>query len=85
MKNVKMIAAAVVLATAAFGVSAAEYVAPAQTQNLQKMGVVTASAYSLDALQEKLVQKADKAGATAYTITTATGKDQLRGSAVIYK
>ncbi|MEH0833652.1 DUF1471 domain-containing protein [Pectobacterium cacticida] len=86
MKNVKIIAAAVVLATTtAFGVSAAEYVAPAQAQGLEKAGVVTASAYTLDSLQEKLAQKADKAGAKAYTITAAAGHDQLRGSAVIYK
>ncbi|MEH0874837.1 DUF1471 domain-containing protein [Pectobacterium cacticida] len=84
MKNVKTIAAAIVLATATFGASAAEYVSPSQAYNLEKAGVITATANSLDSLQAKLAQKANKAGAKAYTITTATGNNQLRGSAVIY-
>ncbi|MEH2922001.1 YdgH/BhsA/McbA-like domain containing protein [Samsonia erythrinae] len=84
MKNVKTIAAAVVLATVSFGASAAEYVSPSQAQNLEKAGVVTATAKDLGSLQAKLAMKAEKAGAKAYTITSATGNDQLHGSAVIY-
>ncbi|GKW13044.1 MULTISPECIES: YdgH/BhsA/McbA-like domain containing protein [Pectobacterium] len=84
MKNVKTIAAAVVLATVAFGASAAEYVSPSQAQNLEKAGVVTATAQDLSSLQSKLAAKAEKAGAKSYTITSATGNDQLRGSAVIF-
>ncbi|MEQ9770692.1 YdgH/BhsA/McbA-like domain containing protein [Pectobacterium jejuense] len=84
MKNVKTIAAAVVLATMTFGASAAEYVVPSQTQNLEKVGVVTATAQDLSSLQAQLAAKAEKAGAKAYTITSATGNDQLRGSAVIF-
>ncbi|PLY37164.1 hypothetical protein F164LOC_10695 [Pectobacterium carotovorum] len=84
MKNVKTIAAAVVLATMTFGASAAEYVSASQAQNLEKAGVVTATAQDLSSLQAQLAQKAEKAGAKAYTITSAIGNDQLRGSAVIY-
>ena len=54
MKNVKTIAAAVVLATMTFGASAAEYVSPAQAQNLEKAGVVTATAQDLSSLQAEL-------------------------------
>ncbi|KFW99063.1 membrane protein [Pectobacterium betavasculorum] len=84
MKNVKTIAAAAVLATMTFGASAAEYVSPSQAQNLEKAGVVTATAQDLSSLQAQLAAKAEKAGAKAYTITSATGNDRLRGSAVIF-
>ncbi|RRO02101.1 multiple stress resistance protein BhsA [Pectobacterium aquaticum] len=85
MKNVKTIAAAVVLATMTFGASAAEYVSASQAQNLEKAGVVTATAQDLSSLQAQLAQKAEKAGANAFTITSATGDNQLRGTAIIYK
>ncbi|MCG8708458.1 DUF1471 domain-containing protein [Brenneria sp. 4F2] len=84
MKNVKTIAAAVVLATVSFGASAAEYISTQQAQQLQKVGVVSATAKDLDSLQARLDEKADKAGAKAYSITSATGDDQIRGTAVIY-
>lgn len=84
MKNVKTIAAAVVLATVSFGASAAEYVSAQQAQELEKVGVVSATALDLDTLKAQLAEKADKAGAKAFTITSATGNDQLRGNAVIY-
>ncbi|MDX5629346.1 MULTISPECIES: YdgH/BhsA/McbA-like domain containing protein [unclassified Brenneria] len=84
MKNVKTIAAAVVLATLSFGASAADYVSAQQAQGLEKVGVVTATALDLDSLKTQLAEKADKAGAKAFTITSASGGDQLRGSAVIY-
>ncbi|CPR15669.1 DUF1471 domain-containing protein [Brenneria goodwinii] len=84
MKNVKTIAAAVVLAAVSFGASAAEYVSAQQAQGMQKVGVVSASALDLDSLKTHLAEKADKAGAKAFTITSATGNDHLRGTAVIY-
>lgn len=84
MKNIKTIAAAVVLATVSFGASAAEFVSVQQAQKLEKVGVVTATAFDLDSLQAQLAKKADKAGAKAFTITSATGNDQIRGTAVIY-
>ncbi|BES82938.1 hypothetical protein PEC302107_08770 [Pectobacterium araliae] len=85
MKNVKFFAAAVVLSTLSFGAFAADQVSSQQAQRLEKVGVVTATARSLDSLQTQLAQKAEKAGANAFTITSATGDNQLRGVAVIYK
>ncbi|MBJ7222174.1 MULTISPECIES: multiple stress resistance protein BhsA [unclassified Brenneria] len=84
MKNVKTIAAAVVLATVSFGASAADYVSAQQAQQLEKIGVVSATAHDLSSLKAQLAEKADKAGAKAYSITSATGDNQLRGTAVIY-
>ncbi|MEC5320142.1 YdgH/BhsA/McbA-like domain containing protein [Brenneria populi subsp. brevivirga] len=84
MKNIKTIAAAVVLATVSFGASAAEYVSAQQANQLNKVGVVSATAFDLDSLKAQLAEKADKAGAKAFTITSATGNNQLRGTAVIY-
>ncbi|QTF06512.1 DUF1471 domain-containing protein [Brenneria izadpanahii] len=84
MKNVKTIAAAVVLATVSFGASAAEYVSAQQAQSMEKVGVVSATAFDLDTLKAQLAEKADKAGAKAFTITSATGNDQMRGTAELY-
>ncbi|WP_409309468.1 multiple stress resistance protein BhsA [Pectobacterium sp. B1J-3] len=84
MKNVKFFAAATVLATLSFGASAADYVTTQQAQNLDKAGVVTATALDLSSLKAELAAKAEKAGAKAYTITSATGNNTLRGTAVIY-
>nr|WP_113865654.1 YdgH/BhsA/McbA-like domain containing protein [Brenneria salicis]NMN89988.1 uncharacterized protein DUF1471 [Brenneria salicis ATCC 15712 = DSM 30166]RBP64368.1 uncharacterized protein DUF1471 [Brenneria salicis ATCC 15712 = DSM 30166]RLM31415.1 hypothetical protein BHG07_05120 [Brenneria salicis ATCC 15712 = DSM 30166] len=84
MKNLKTIAAAVVLATLSFGASAADYVSAHQAQNLEKTGVVSATAKDLSSLQAQLAEKAEKAGATSYSITSATGNNLLRGTAVIY-
>ncbi|KHN54461.1 multiple stress resistance protein BhsA [Pectobacterium fontis] len=85
MKNVKFFAAAAVLSALSFGASAADLVSSQQAQGLEKVGVVSATARNLDSLQAQLAQKAEKAGASAFTITSATGDNQLRGTAVIYK
>ncbi|MFJ5450149.1 multiple stress resistance protein BhsA [Pectobacterium carotovorum] len=85
MKNVKFFAAAVVLSTLSFGAFAADQVSSQQAHSLEKVGVVTATAHSLDSLQAQLAQKAEKAGANAFTITSATGDNQLRGTAITYK
>ncbi|MFC3393898.1 multiple stress resistance protein BhsA [Brenneria rubrifaciens] len=85
MKNVKTIAAAVVLATVSFGSFAAEHINPQQALQHQKVGVISVmGAKDLGSLQSQLAKKAEKAGAQAYTITSATGNDMLRGTAVIY-
>lgn len=57
-----------------------------QTQNLHKIGVVSADgATTLDGLEAKLAEKAAAAGASAYNITSAVGNDKMSGTAVIYK
>ncbi|MCL2899171.1 multiple stress resistance protein BhsA [Brenneria tiliae] len=83
MKNVTLFAAAVV-ATLSFGASSADYVSAQQARNLEKAGVVSATAADLDSLKAQLAEKAQKAGAKAFTITSANGDNQLRGTAVIY-
>ncbi|MCL2893689.1 multiple stress resistance protein BhsA [Brenneria tiliae] len=84
MKNVTLFAAAAVVATLSFGASAADYVSAQQARNLEKAGVVSATAADLDSLKAQLAEKAQKAGAKAFTITSANGDNQLRGTAVIY-
>ncbi|MEE3651605.1 MULTISPECIES: multiple stress resistance protein BhsA [unclassified Brenneria] len=84
MKNVKLFAAAAVLATVSFGASAADYISAQQARNQEKVGVVTATARNLDSLQAQLAEKAEKAGAKSYAITSATGNNQLRGTATLY-
>lgn len=61
-------------------------VSASQTQNLHKIGVVSADgATTLDGLEAKLAEKAAAAGASAYNITSAVGNDKMSGTAVIYK
>ena len=86
MKNVKTLAAAVVLATVSFGSFAAEQTSTQQAAQYQKIGVISANgAYDVTSLQDKLAAKAEKAGAQAFTITSTSGHDRLRGTAVIYR
>ena len=86
MKNVKNIAAAAVLASLSFGAFAAESVSAQQATKYQEFGVIPVSgAHDLSSLQDQLAEKADKAGAKAFSITNTTGSDLLRGTAIIYK
>ncbi|ELY8286781.1 DUF1471 domain-containing protein [Salmonella enterica] len=75
MKTIKYAVAAIALSTLSFGVFAAEPVSASQTQNLHKIGVVSADgATTLDGLEAKLAEKA-----------AAVGNDKMSGTAVIYK
>ncbi|EDV4467426.1 DUF1471 domain-containing protein [Salmonella enterica subsp. enterica] len=86
MKTIKYAVAAIALSTLSFGAFAAEPVSASQTQNLHKIGVVSADgATTLDGLEAKLAEKAAAAGASAYNITSAVGNDKISGTAVIYK
>lgn len=86
MKNVKTIAAAAVLASLSFGAFAAESISTQQAGQYQEAGVISVSgAHDVSSLQQQLSEKADKAGAKAFAITTTTGNDLLRGTAIIYK
>ena len=86
MKNIKFAVAAIALSTLSFGVFSAEPVSSTQAQNMNKIGVVSADgATTLDGLEAKLAEKANAAGATGYSITSAIGKDKMSGTAVIYK
>jgi hypothetical protein len=53
---------------------------------MNKIGVVSAEgATTLDGLEAKLAEKAEAAGATGYSITSANTNNKLSGTAVIYK
>jgi len=85
MKTIKYAVAAIALSTLSFGVFAAQPVTPAQAQNMNKIGVVTAEgASTLDGLEAKLAEKAAAAGATGYSITSANTNNKMAGTAVIY-
>lgn len=85
MKNIKYAAAAIALTALSFGAFAAEPVT-AQAESMNKIGVVSAQgATTLDGLEAKLAAKAEAAGATGYSITSANTNNKLSGTAVIYK
>lgn len=86
MKNMKFAAAAIALSALSFGVFAAQPVTSAQAESMNKIGVVSAEgATTLDGLEAKLAEKAEAAGATGYSITSANSNNKLSGTAVIYK
>ncbi|WP_192459176.1 multiple stress resistance protein BhsA [Musicola keenii] len=82
MNSIKLVAAAVVLSTLSFTTLAATEVQSAQAN---RVGTVSASARSLGELQSQLAVQADAAGAKSYRIISATGSEQLRGVAELYK
>lgn len=86
MKTIKYTATAIVLSALSFGVFAAQPVTSAQAENMTKIGVVSVErATTLDGLEAKLAAKADAAGATGYSITSANTNNKVSGTAVIYK
>ncbi|MCT4716015.1 DUF1471 family protein YbiJ [Enterobacteriaceae bacterium H18W14] len=86
MKTIKYAVAAIALSTLSFGAFAAQSVSSAEAQNLNKMGVVSVQgATTLDGLEAELAQKADQAGAKAYSITSANTNGKMSGTAIIYK
>lgn len=85
MKTINTVVAAMALSTLSFGVFAAEPVTASQAQNMNKIGVVSADgASTLDAWKRNWL-KAAAAGASGYSITSATNNNKLSGTAVIYK
>jgi len=86
MKTIKY-TAALVLSVLSFGAMAtAHSVTPAEAQNLQRTGMVAVTgASTLDSLEAKLAAKAEAAGASAYSITSANTDGRMSGTAVIYQ
>ncbi|MFT8210918.1 MAG: YdgH/BhsA/McbA-like domain containing protein [Symbiopectobacterium sp.] len=75
MNVIKKFAAVVALGLVSFGSFAA-----------QEVGTVQISgAETLSAFEAQVAAKAEAAGATSYKIVSATGGDQLRGTAILYK
>ncbi len=86
MKNIKNFVAVIALSTLSFGSFAADYVNSQKAAQLEPVGVITANgATSLSSLKAQLAEKANAAGAKAFTITSTTGNNLMHGSAVIYK
>lgn len=87
MKTIKYTAAALILSVFSFGAMAAVHsVTPAEAQNLQRTGMVAVTgASTLDSLEAKLAAKAEAAGASAYSITSANTDGRMSGTAVIYQ
>lgn len=81
LKNVITITAFAFMATNSFAAEQATSCA-----NYEKIGVVSASnVKTLDELNTKLNNSAEKAGATCYRIVSAGGNNYLYGNAEIYK
>ncbi len=76
MKTIKTFAAVLALTSLSFGTFAAE----------QQIGTVSVSgAKTLSGFESQVAAKAQAAGASSYRIVSATGDNQLRGTAVLYK
>ncbi|RJK66974.1 hypothetical protein CMV60_09520 [Serratia marcescens] len=85
MKNVKIFATAVLLATASFATFAADLPTSQPAADAQKIGVVTVSgAANLSALESELASKAAASGASSYRIVAAGGQNKLYGTAEIF-
>ena len=86
MKTIKSAAIAVALSALSFGVFAAQPVTSAEAQGMHKVGTVSAyGATTLDGMEAQLAEKAAAAGASGYSITSATNNNKISGTAVIYK
>ncbi|MGM3173065.1 YdgH/BhsA/McbA-like domain containing protein [Dickeya lacustris] len=74
---------ALMLATLSQSAMAADNASPAQ--HAEKMGSVSATASSLDSLENKLARLTKASGATSYKIIFANGNNDIRGVALTYK
>lgn len=75
MKTIKTFAAVLALTSLSFGTFAAE-----------QIGTVSVSgAKTLSGFESQVAAKAQAAGASSYSIDSATGDNQLRGTTVLYK
>lgn len=84
MNRIKCILSACVILSISTSTFAAKSVT--SDEGLTKIGVVSVrSASTLDDLENKVADKASKAGASAYRIISAHGNNSLHGVAVIYR
>ena len=82
MHTFHLLFAAALLATTTVCVQSA----PAPGVPFRPVGTVTASgASNLDDLQQQLAKKAHEAGAIAFVVDVAGGKNKLFGSATLYR
>lgn len=86
MRIFNIVTISLALATLSFSSFAAEQVTRSQTENLDKIGTISAdSARSLSTLERKLADKANAQGASHYYIVSASNNNVMRGTAIIYK
>ncbi len=88
MKTINTVVAGCRLSsTLSFGVFAAEPVTASQAQNMNKIGVVSKPMAHPPSMPWKRnwLRKLRLAGASGYSITSATNNNKLSGTAVIYK
>lgn len=86
MKTIKTAAVAIALSALSFGAFAAQPVTSAEAQGMHKMGSVSVyGATTLDGMEAQVAEKAAAAGASGYSITSATNNNKISGTAIIYK
>lgn len=88
MKKCLALLVAAVLAGAAFTASAAQpqSLTTSETGQLRETGTVSATgATNLSDLEDKLAAKAEEQGAKGFVVNSAGGKNQMYGTATIYK
>ena len=83
MKKSTLFAAALALGAVSFGSMAVEEV---QHSNQPATGYVSVTgAVSVNDLTTQLAKKADEAGATSFRVISASGENEMNGTAAIYK
>ncbi|HCN97912.1 MAG: DUF1471 family periplasmic protein McbA [Leclercia adecarboxylata] len=86
MKKYLVMLAAASLAGASFAAWSIESLSSGDTSQLRPAGTVQASgARDLDDLQDKLAEKAREKGAKGYVVNSASGDNNMFGTATIYK
>ena len=86
MKKCLALLVATTLAGVAFAASAAQPLNSPDTSQLRASGTVSATgATNLSDLEYKLAEKAQEQGAKGLVVNSAGGKNQMYGTATIYK
>ncbi|HEB0855134.1 TPA: DUF1471 domain-containing protein [Citrobacter freundii] len=86
MKKCLTLLAATVLTGMTFASFAAQPITSPATGPLQASGTVSAAgASNLSDLEDKLAEKAKEQGAKGFVVNSAGGKNQMYGTATIYK
>ena len=86
MKKYLVMLAAASLSGASFAAWSIESLSSGDTSQLRPAGTVQASgARDLDDLQDKLAEKAREKGAKGYVVNSASGDNNMFGTATIYK
>ncbi|WP_336218816.1 DUF1471 family periplasmic protein McbA [Citrobacter amalonaticus] len=86
MKKCLALLVAAALASVTFAASAAQPLSSPDSGPLRAAGTVSATgATNLSELEDKLAEKAQDQGAKGFVVNSAGGKNQMYGTATIYK